>query len=42
MVIHNEIFDSYRIEEQKIEEAIRLLVKNNYKIIDSNNQLIYK
>ena len=40
MVIHNEIFDSYRQEVHKIDEAMRLLVKYKYKIIDLENQLI--
>jgi hypothetical protein len=40
MVIHNEIFDSYRQEVHKIDDAMRLLVKYKYKIIDLENQLI--
>ncbi|QDP50522.1 MAG: hypothetical protein Unbinned92contig1002_19 [Prokaryotic dsDNA virus sp.] len=40
MVIHNEIFDSYRAEVNKIDDAMRLLVKYKYKIIDLENQLI--
>ena len=40
MVIHNQIFESYREEVQKIDEAMRLLVKYKYKIIDLENQLI--
>ncbi len=40
MVIHNEIFDSYRQEVHKIDEAMRLLVRYKYKIIDLENQLI--
>jgi len=32
MVIHNEIFDTYRIEQKKIEEAIQLLKENGYAI----------
>jgi|TARA_R100001460_G_scaffold8513_6_gene21060 hypothetical protein len=40
MVIHNEIFESYRAEVHKIDDAMRLLVKYKYKIIDLENQLI--
>ena len=40
MVIHNEIFDSYRQEVHKIDEAMRLLVRYKYKIIDLENKLI--
>lgn len=40
MVIHNEIFESYRDEEMKIHNAIRLLVSYRYKVIDLENQLI--
>ena len=40
MVIHNQIFESYRDEVYKIDEAMRLLVKYKYKIIDLENQLI--
>ena len=40
MVIHNQIFESYREEVHKIDEAMRLLVKYKYKIIDLENQLI--
>jgi len=32
MVIHNEIFDTYRIEQKQIEEAIKLLKENGYAI----------
>ena len=32
MVIHNEIFDSFRIEQQKIDEAIQFLKDNGYAI----------
>jgi len=41
MVIHNEIFDSYRLEVDEINQAIRLLVRHQYKIIDTENQLIH-
>ena len=41
MPIHNEIFDSYRAEVEKLENAIRLLVKHKYKVIDLENQLIH-
>jgi hypothetical protein len=41
MVIHNETFESYREEVNKIHKAIRLLVKHRYKIIDLDNQLIH-
>ena len=40
MVISNEIFESYREEVHRIDEAMRLLVKYKYKIIDLENQLI--
>ena len=40
MVIYNEIFESYREEVHKIDEAMKLLVKYKYKIIDLENQLI--
>ena len=40
MEIHNQIFESYREEVHKIDEAMRLLVKYKYKIIDLENQLI--
>ena len=40
MVISNEIFESYREEVRKIDEAMRLLVRYKYKIIDLENQLI--
>ena len=30
MVIHNEIFCTYRIEQEKINEAIQLLKENGY------------
>jgi transcription initiation factor IIE alpha subunit len=30
MVIHNEIFCTYRIEQEKIKEAIELLKENGY------------
>ena len=30
MVIHNEIFDSYRMEQKEIEKAKELLKKNDY------------
>jgi len=32
MVIHNEIFDTYRIKQKQIEEAIQLLKQNGYAI----------
>tara|TARA_B100000475_G_scaffold191583_1_gene164635 strand:+ start:567 stop:785 length:219 start_codon:yes stop_codon:yes gene_type:complete len=41
MVIHNEIFESYRQEVERIESAMRLLIKHRYKIIDLENQLIH-
>ena len=40
MEIVNETFESYREEVNKIHEAMRLLVKYKYKIIDLENQLI--
>ena len=39
-MIVNETFESYREEVNRIQEAMRLLVKYNYRIIDSENQLI--
>lgn len=41
MPIYNEIFDSYREEVDKIHNAMRLLVKHRYKIIDLENYLIH-
>ena len=32
MVIHNYIFDSYRIEQKQIQEAIQLLKDNGYTV----------
>ena len=32
MVIHNEIFDTYRIKQKQIQEAIQLLKENGYAI----------
>jgi len=32
MVIHNQIFDSYRAEQEKIKNAIAFLKKNGYSI----------
>ena len=40
MEIVNETFESYREEVNKIHDAMRLLVKYKYKIIDLENQLI--
>lgn len=40
MVIDNEIFESYRQEVHRIDDAMRLLVSYKYKIIDLENQLI--
>lgn len=39
-MIVNETFESYREEVNRIHEAIRLLVKYKYRIIDLENQLI--
>ncbi len=42
MVIHNQIFDSFRQDKEKIEKAIKLLEENGYlvynkdKVYDSN------
>ena len=36
MAIYNQIFDTYRIEQKKIKEAIILLEKHNYKVVDRN------
>ena len=41
MVIYNETFESHREEVDKINKAIRLLLKHKYKIIDLQNQLIH-
>jgi hypothetical protein len=41
MVIHNETFESYRQKAKEIDDAMRLLVKYRYKIIDLENQLIH-
>tara|TARA_R100000995_G_scaffold31988_1_gene14320 strand:- start:392 stop:637 length:246 start_codon:yes stop_codon:yes gene_type:complete len=41
MPIYNEIFHSYREEAKKIHNAMRLLVKHRYKIIDLENHLIH-
>ena len=42
MVINNEIFDTYRIEESKIKQSISFLKENNYVVIkkDKFNKLI--
>tara|TARA_R100000231_G_scaffold122776_1_gene92950 strand:+ start:798 stop:992 length:195 start_codon:yes stop_codon:yes gene_type:complete len=42
MPIHNEIFDSYRLEVKKIHAAIRLLAKQGYTVIDLEGQVITK
>jgi len=39
-MIVNETFESYREEVNKIHDAMKLLVKHKYKIIDLENQLI--
>tara|TARA_R100001086_G_scaffold241349_1_gene168184 strand:+ start:131 stop:343 length:213 start_codon:yes stop_codon:yes gene_type:complete len=39
-MIVNETFESYREEANRIHDAMRLLVKYKYKIIDLENQLI--
>ncbi|QDP47376.1 MAG: hypothetical protein GOVbin2950_8 [Prokaryotic dsDNA virus sp.] len=41
MVIDNETFYSYRQKDKEIKIAIRLLIDNNYKVIDLENQLIH-
>ena len=41
MVIYNETFESYREEVERIDSAMRLLIKHRYKIIDLENQLIH-
>jgi len=38
MVIHNEIFCTYIIEQEKIKEAIQLLKENGY-IIHKNEEV---
>ena len=40
-MIVNETFESYREEVNRIDNAMRLLVKHKYKIIDLENQLIH-
>lgn len=30
MPIHNEIFDTYRLDQKKIQDAVELLEKNSY------------
>ena len=42
MVIENETFDHFRKEAKKINSAIHLLVKYNYKVIDLENNWIGK
>tara|TARA_R100000988_G_C3872359_1_gene104393 strand:+ start:223 stop:435 length:213 start_codon:yes stop_codon:yes gene_type:complete len=39
-MIVNETFESYREEVNQIHDAIRLLIKYKYRIIDLENQLI--
>ena len=41
-MIVNETFESYREEVNRIDNAMRLLVKHKYKIIDLENQLNYE
>ncbi len=33
MPIHNEIFDTYRLDQKKIQDAIELLRDNNYIVL---------
>jgi hypothetical protein len=40
-MIVNETFESYREEVNRIDNAMRLLIKHKYKIIDLENQLIH-
>ncbi len=40
-MIVNETFESYRKEVNRIDNAMRLLIKHKYKIIDLENQLIH-
>tara|TARA_R100001443_G_scaffold97595_1_gene104477 strand:- start:1029 stop:1151 length:123 start_codon:yes stop_codon:yes gene_type:complete len=40
MVIHNEIFDSFRLERKKIEDAIVLLEKNGYIVYDKDKNYV--
>ena len=42
MPIHNEIFDTYRLEVKKIHNAIKSLAKQGYTIIDLEGQVITK
>ena len=39
MVIHNYIFDSYRIEQEKINKAIELLKENGYIIQKKQDEI---
>jgi hypothetical protein len=39
MVIHNEIFCTYRIEQEKIKEAIQLLKENGYIIHKKEDEI---
>jgi hypothetical protein len=50
MVIHNEIFDTYRIRKKitmqqklkKINDAVDFLTDNNYTVIDPNGKILNK
>ena len=39
MVIHNYIFDTYRIEQEKINKAIELLKENGYIIQKKEDEI---
>ncbi len=40
MVIHNEIFESYRIEKKEIDKAIKLLKEKGYTILKTETKEI--
>jgi hypothetical protein len=40
MVIHNEIFDTYRLEQKEINKAVQLLKKNKYTIFDQDGNKV--
>jgi|9_EtaG_2_1085328.scaffolds.fasta_scaffold50587_2 hypothetical protein len=42
MVIHNEIFDTYRLEQKEINKSLQLLIKNKYTIFDQDGNRVYE
>ena len=42
MVIHNEIFDTYRLEQKEINKSLQLLIKNKYTILDQDGNRVYE